>query len=122
MEPGPNEEHPINLDQLKQSISGDMGLLLELIDIFIDTEPAMLTAIGAALEGEDTSALEKTAHALKGSAANFGAQAVVRTAAALEALGNGGRLAGAQELLEKLAGELDAMRAALQETKENTPV
>ena len=122
MELDPTSEKSINLDQLKQSIGDDTSLLLEVIDIFTDTGPAMLTAIKAALEAEDAQALENTAHALKGSAGNFGAQAVVRSSAALETLGNRGSLAGAQELLEELEGELDAMLAALKEIKENTPV
>lgn len=119
MEPNPTDEHPINLDQLNQSIGDDTSLLLEVIDIFIDTGPAMLTAIKSALEAEDAQALEKTAHALKGSAGNFGAQAVVRSAAALETLGNSGSLAGARELLGELEHELDAMLAALKKIKEN---
>ncbi len=122
MEPNPTEESPVNLDQLNQSIGDNTSLLLEVIDIFIDTGPAMLTAIRAALEAEDAQALEKTAHALKGAAGNFGARAVVRLAAALEALGNSGSLAGAGELLGELEGELDAMLAALKEIKENIPV
>lgn len=119
MEPNPTDEHPINLDQLNQSIGDDTSLLLEVIDIFVDTGPAMLTAIRAALEAEDAQDLEKTAHALKGSAGNFGAQAVVRSAAALETLGNSGSLAGARELLGELERELDAMLAALKKIKEN---
>ena len=119
MEPNPTDEHPINLDQLNHSIGDDTSLLLEVIDIFIDTGPAMLTAIRAALEAEDAQDLEKTAHALKGSAGNFGAQAVVRSAAALETLGNSGSLAGARELLGELEHELDAMLAALKKIKEN---
>ena len=122
MEPHPTEENPVNLDQLRQSIGEDTSLLREVIDIFIDTGPAMLTAIRAALKTEDAQALEKAAHALKGAAGNFGAQAVVRYTAALEALGNSGSLAGAQELLEMLERDLAAMLTVLKEIKRNTPV
>ena len=117
MEPNPTDEHPVNLDQLNQSIGDDRSLLLEVIDIFIETGPAMLTAIRSALEAEDAQALEKTAHTLKGATGNFGAQAVVRSAAALEALGSSGSLTGARELLGDLERELDSMLAALKEIK-----
>lgn len=122
MESDPTEEHPVNLDQLKQNIGDDKSLLQELIDIFIHTGPDMITAIKAALTAQDAKALTRAAHALKGTAGNFGAETVVRLAAKLESLGDDAQLAGTQQLLEDLERELNVVLQELRKLKDNPPL
>ncbi|HEY2953477.1 MAG TPA: response regulator, partial [Verrucomicrobiae bacterium] len=54
-------------------VEGDIDLLKEIALLFLDDAPAMLFDLHLAVEGGDALALEKSAHRLKGSVANFGA-------------------------------------------------
>lgn len=117
MEPNPTEERSVNLDYLKHNVGGDAQLMGELIDIFLESGPTMLSAIKAALKTSDTKGLETAAHTLKGAASNFGGQLVVRIAKELEDRGNNHTLEGAQELVEALSQALDRMIVALGEEK-----
>ena len=62
----------------------------------------MLAAICAGVQRRDAGALETAAHALRGSAANFGATQAVDAALKLELMGHGGNLTGADEALAAL--------------------
>ena len=80
---------PVEFDPrpLLQRLSDDTELCRELIGLFQEDSPRMLASIRAAIESADAEALERTAHLLKGSASNFGAEEVVRAAQQLEKLG-----------------------------------
>ncbi|MDQ2686472.1 MAG: Hpt domain-containing protein, partial [Armatimonadota bacterium] len=56
----------------------------------------MLAGIREAFAGQDSPALERVAHSLKGSAASLGAGQVVAAALSLETLGRAGKVAEAQ--------------------------
>ena len=77
--------------------------------------PGQLEEIRAAVAAEDASALVATSHKLKGSAANLGLPLVGDAAFALENLGD---TEGADELLTRLADELDRGLSALAELAE----
>ena len=53
---------------------GEPDLVTELIDIFIKQSPETLEALHAAVKKNDSKAIEKMAHKLKGSCANLGAE------------------------------------------------
>ena len=72
--------------ELLALMDGDRELLLELIDVFLEDAPQRIQAVRRALEAHDAEALYKGAHALKGSAGNFGAPDVVSRAIRLEAV------------------------------------
>jgi HPt (histidine-containing phosphotransfer) domain-containing protein len=80
--------------------------------------PGQLAEIRAAVDAADATALVATAHKLKGSAANLGLPLVAEAAFALENLGDTGTTDGADELLARLADELDRGLAALAELAE----
>src|SRR5439155_3440802 len=54
-------------------VEGDTALLSEVIDLFIADAPRLLAEIKESLRRNDSQALERAAHALKGSIGNFGA-------------------------------------------------
>jgi two-component system sensor histidine kinase/response regulator len=70
--------------------------------------------IRAAIAANDAYRLQFTAHQLKGSAFNLGLPLVGATAARLEALGEAGRTAGAEDLLDRLVDDVAQAVAALQ--------
>ena len=75
-----------------RNIGGDMALLEELVNLFLQRYQAMLEAIRAALTDRNQAAVEQAAHALKGTASNLCASEVVLSAGQLEALGRLGTL------------------------------
>jgi two-component system sensor histidine kinase/response regulator len=100
-------------NELLALMEGDHDLLRELVAVFLEDAPRRLAAVRAAVAALDASALYKAAHALKGSAGNFGAAEVVSRALQLEAHARSGDLASASldvALLEadmnRLTGEL----------------
>src|SRR5207248_10364829 len=56
-------------------VEGDTTLLREVTDLFLEDAPRLLAEIRDAISRKDAKALERAAHALKGSIANFGAVA-----------------------------------------------
>jgi CheY-like chemotaxis protein len=96
---------------------GDREFLAEVVNLFLETCPQLLSDIEAALSQRDSGALSRAAHALKGSIANFGAKGVVEQARRLEIMGKQGDLsAGAAEFrdLRALLGRFQLqLRAAL---------
>lgn len=80
----------------------DPAFLAEIVALFLETYPQLLSTIGDAIAREDAAGLRRAAHTLKGSVANFGAKAVVEQAAALETMGKNGSFAFAVEGAAKL--------------------
>ena len=61
-------------DDFLERMDGDMDLLKEVIEIFLDDSPNLLAALRLALRSRDAAAMEKAAHTLKGAAANISAK------------------------------------------------
>jgi PAS domain S-box-containing protein len=107
------------LRQLDESLAmsrvgGDMELLKEVIGLFLDDYPSTLEKIKGAVEARNASALEHTAHSLKGSVSTFGAQRAFEAAFALEKQGRSGDLQAATAGLTELEQALAALRPELE--------
>jgi HPt (histidine-containing phosphotransfer) domain-containing protein len=96
-------------------VEGDRDVFVELCDIFLDDAPRRLAAIGSAVRAHDTARVKAAAHAFKGAAGVFDADAVVAVARRLEQMATNGSLDGGEALyaeLEILGRELiDEVRA-----------
>ena len=77
----------LDLELALSRVGGDRELLQELIELFLQESPKMLSELQDATAAGDAQTVENTAHGLKGSAANFGAEATVDAAFRLEMLG-----------------------------------
>jgi PAS domain S-box-containing protein len=75
----------IDQKALLDGLDGNRTLLRQLARLFLTDAPKRLEAIRAAFAAKDCEALGQAAHALKGSAANFGAAQLVGTLAQVEA-------------------------------------
>lgn len=95
-------------------VGGDTELLKEIAEIFVEDYPNSLTELHTALRQNDAQLLERAAHGLKGSVANFGAQAAVDAALLLEQMGHAEDLTGAPATLAALDRALTALRGELQ--------
>ena len=79
---GTNEQ--IDRVSLLERVEGDQELLTEMIHLFQEDAPKLLTAMRDALQGGDMVVLERSAHSLKGAASNLSAKATAAAALQLE--------------------------------------
>ena len=112
-----NVQPPVLDEELAMTrVGGDRELLKELAQLFAVEYPQMIAELRAAHERGDSQQVERAAHGLKGSIANFGAQQGVVAAQEIEQLGHKGNLAPVGSLLHTLDlillalhGELDQL-------------
>jgi two-component system sensor histidine kinase/response regulator len=95
-------------------VGGDTELLKEIAVLFLETYPDVLQEIRTAAENGDAQTLERSAHGLKGSVANFGAAAAVDAAMLLENMGRTHQLQEATQGLRNLEIALSALRPELE--------
>lgn len=94
-------------------VGGDAELLKELAGLFLEEYPRLLAELREAHVQGDAKRVESTAHGLKGSVANFGAQPAVDAALIIEQLGRSGNLQGVGDVLQSLDLALLALRSEL---------
>lgn len=101
-------------------VSGDLDLLAEVIELFLEDCPTMIENMRRALLEGDAGAVGMAAHSLMGSAGNFDATAVVTQARTVEAHALARDLPAARdafvqleiktsELLERLVATLELL-------------
>lgn len=95
-------------------VGGDEELLREITSIFLTEYPTLLDEIRAAVQAGDPSRLERFAHTLKGSVANFGAAEATRAAYELEKIGREQQLQEAPAALRALELHFSALAPALE--------
>jgi signal transduction histidine kinase/CheY-like chemotaxis protein len=117
VQPPLQDEHIINLQALDHiralsPANGD-ALLERVLNAFLTDTPAHLHTIRQAIATGDAGQLRKSAHSLKSSAANVGADALARYSKELEQLGRNETTAGAAVLLADMDRSFQAARQAL---------
>jgi two-component system sensor histidine kinase/response regulator len=95
-------------------MGGDPELLKEIATLFLENYEEWLGDLRRATERGDAQMVERTAHGLKGSVANFGALSAVEASMNLENLGRARDLAGASESLAALERALETLRGDLE--------
>jgi CheY-like chemotaxis protein/HPt (histidine-containing phosphotransfer) domain-containing protein len=113
----PAEPAPPVIDEraLLERLNGDRRLLGELIGVFEADCARLLDAVRAAVQAGDAAALQRAAHKLKGSVANFSAPSAVDAALRLETLGRQRHLSGAAGALTVCEKEISRLRRALED-------
>ena len=106
------------IQQLDESLAlsrvgGDIELLKEVVELFLDDYPSAFEKIKDAVASRDAPALEHHAHSLKGSVSTFGATRAFEAAFALEKQGRSGDMTDAQNSLLRLEQALEALRPEL---------
>src|SRR5690348_1804241 len=89
---GQVQEHVLDRPAALPRVGGDLDLLKEIAALFLEEYPRELDDLRTAIRTGDAHMLERTAHGLKGSVANFGARAAVDAAFLLEQFGKAGKL------------------------------
>ena len=108
-----NRQVVLDVVAIRARVQGDEELLQEIVKLYLEDYPRMWSAVRDAVSRGDASALERAAHALKGSIANFETNATYNAALRLESLGRAGDLTGATEALKLLEEALERLRVAL---------
>lgn len=109
-------ENGLDLQAALLRTDNDRELLRELAALMLEECPALMADLQTAIRSGDQKAIERKAHALKGSIVNFGCAGAVAAAASLElSARNGqttdfvGRFAQLEEALEPLIKDLIAL-------------
>ena len=115
--------HPEALSGTRQEIlneatlfarfEGEPELLKDVVQLFLDDCPKMLFGVRGAAERGDAQEMERAAHKIKGSVANFAATAAYDAALRLEMMGREGHLDQAAEALAQLESALEELKPVL---------
>ena len=112
-------EHPaVNTDMLNRlrdlRVSGQPDPVAEIIDLFLQQTPDLLRSLKQAFGEKNLESVGTTAHMLKGSCANLGAEQMAEWSRELESMARQGRLSSAEKLPVQLEHEFAAVRQILE--------
>ncbi len=108
----------LNLTEALERVEGDLDLLKELVDLFLEEVPTMMGEIESAITAGDPAALQHAAHTLKGSVSNFSAPGAITASFALEKMGRQQDLATAASAFASLKQELEHLIPVLLSVKD----
>jgi two-component system sensor histidine kinase/response regulator len=108
------KETSVDTAELLERVDGDHAFLAELAEIFRQDYPRQLMAAREALSRQDSEAVAKASHALKGALANLAAGPASRIAQQLEANARTGDLTHAGPALQQLEEELGRVMIQLE--------
>ena len=111
--PEKNTSEVLNTQELYNRTRGDQKLVRELIGIFRQNAPKLMSEIEKAQQAQDADAVYRAAHSLKGAAAMLGAVQVYAIAYSLELAGRHGKLADAAVAQSDLQRALRELEPAL---------
>jgi CheY-like chemotaxis protein/HPt (histidine-containing phosphotransfer) domain-containing protein len=111
--PPEDEEAAADVAATIERLGGDLELLQNFIEVFDEDSPQLLQSICAAAALGDWGALRRSAHALRGLAANFDARILAELAHRLERVGIDEPLESAAALPPALSREVGRVRDAL---------
>jgi PAS domain S-box-containing protein len=101
------------LASLISGFDGDTQLVQEMAALFLQDYATRLADVTEGVIQRDANKLQRAAHALGGSAANFQALGVVDAAQRLELMGRSNEFSGADEVLAVLEREIERLRVLL---------
>lgn len=100
-------------DDFMERMDGDMELLKEVLEIFLEDAPNLMGALRLAIRGGDKDAMERAAHTLKGAAANISAKALQRLSSNMQEMIKKGEVVNIEKLLGNMEAHYEALDKAL---------
>ncbi|MBI1840714.1 MAG: Hpt domain-containing protein [Verrucomicrobia bacterium] len=113
--PSGGAERIYDLNVALERMDGDVPLLEEVIDIFLDDYANSIAELRQAAASRDQAALQRAAHTLKGAVGNFVAHRATEAALSVETLAKAGQLDLAISLTPRLEDEVARLAAALKQ-------
>ncbi len=98
---------------LLAAVDGDNDLIRSISGLFLDSYPVLLTPINDAIARNDSNALVRAAHTLKGSGGYFLTDSARKTLADLEGMAHEGNLSNASERFAELKSEMERLEPEL---------
>ncbi len=111
----PRNSEGIDRREMLDRLGGDIELVTELVELFLEESPKLLLEVQLAVRCRDAKAIERTAHRLKTSAGRFGMNQAVKTALRLEVSGRTSDLADVDDTCQTLVKELRQLHAKLEQ-------
>lgn len=102
------------LIKIREAAGGNEGLVIQLIDIYLEDTPPRIAALRDAAENGDPAGLKMAAHSLKSSSAGVGALTLSDMSRELEEMGRAGSVSGAAEKAALVEAEYQKVRAELE--------
>jgi HPt (histidine-containing phosphotransfer) domain-containing protein len=99
--------------QLLARVDGDRALLAELVRLFVEERPVLISTMEGALRDGDADELERAAHKAKGAFGNLSAPLAQQAAGELELLARRGDFASATDVFLRLRQQVDRLEGAL---------
>ncbi|HWB10299.1 MAG TPA: response regulator [Pirellulales bacterium] len=96
----------IDWDTALEQAAGDRSLVQEMIDVYMEEKPKLLSSIQRAIDTDDQAGLRRAAHTLKGALHHLAADRAAGAAAVLEAIGKSGTTAHGPAAYQTLCSEL----------------
>jgi len=103
----------LNIPELVERLDGDFELFVELSELFFEDSSSLLNKIEDSIKKNDSEALRKSAHTLKGAVSNFSAQRAYDAAYELEIAGRDKKFENATDKLASLKNEIDEVINAM---------
>ena len=110
---GPEMEGEVDFAALVSRTDGDVDLAHELIEIFLEDSPKLLSDVRVAVENGDAFGLDRAAHAAKGALGYFSSGPAVNAARHLQRMGAEGELSEAHKTLAELEQALEQLMPKL---------
>ncbi|MDX1946416.1 MAG: response regulator [Pirellulaceae bacterium] len=104
----------VNWGRASDVVDGDLSLLREIVGVFLQETPKLLTEFERALAAGDGSTAERAAHTLKGSVRPFEAAAAFELAGELESSARHGNLPPCRDKLATLQEEFSSLACELE--------
>jgi CheY-like chemotaxis protein len=105
-----------------QKMMGDSDAVLDVIGCFLEQTPPMLEQLQQAIDEQDSPAVQKYAHTLKGSSASIGALAFSEKCRVLEHQGRAGNLETAAATMRQVNTAYTQTEAALESLRQTLQV
>jgi HPt (histidine-containing phosphotransfer) domain-containing protein len=99
----------VDRQSLIKAFDHDWSLFEELVEIFCDDAPQMLSTLRQSAQAQDAETLSRAAHSLKGMLRNFKAESAADTALELEKMGKANELQNVGPLIEKLEEQISGV-------------
>lgn len=109
----PDGEFSIDRDSIMKRLGGDEELFRSFIEVFTEDSPAMVQQLRSAIAESNSRLIQRSAHSLRGLAANFNATGVVDLTSKLEQAGKDGDLSEASSLMTQLNEAMEQLRDTL---------
>jgi HPt (histidine-containing phosphotransfer) domain-containing protein len=111
------ENAPIDhtmLDAIRQLDDGSAGLLQQVVRLYFQSAPALLSDLRRGFDGHDNELLKRAAHTLKSSSGNLGAMHLADLCRRIEAAARAGTFGPDVPRADEVDTEFERVRAALE--------